>query len=286
VAFQLAPRLNAAGRMGEARDALALLLADDPAEAYRLAGAMEAWNRSRREADRAVVDDVVARVEALGKTPAAIVLDSDTWPLGVLGVAAGRALERFHCPVFLVQWQGERGRGSARSRGNFPLPPALTACADLLEEGGGHAEAAGFSLRKECFPAFRDRILELARGARLDTAPAPLELDGSVTLEDLDVPCVRWLERLAPFGRGNPEPLFAGEGLLVEDEPAVVGGRHLRLVLGSGRRRVRAMAFGFGDRAGEIRRGRRVDAAFHVVMDAYRGGDSVQLIVRDLRTRS
>jgi single-stranded-DNA-specific exonuclease len=284
VAFQLAPRLNAAGRMGHARDALALLLADDPAEAYRLAGVMETWNRARREADRVVLEDLTARVRALGETPPAIVLGSEDWPLGVLGIAAGRALERFHRPVFLVAWEGDRGRGSARSRG-FPLPAALTACADLLEEGGGHNEAAGFSIRRERFPAFQERMTGLARDARLDPDPVPLELDGSVSLEELNAGCVRCLDRLAPFGRGNPEPLFAGEGLTVEEAPSVVGRGHLRLVLGSGRTRLRAVAFGLGDRVEEIRRGARVDAAFHVAFDTYRGGDTVQLIVRDLRSR-
>ncbi len=287
VAFFLAPRLNAAGRMGEAADALALLLADDPAEAYRLADGMERLNLERRKVEQAMMADAVERIRGRETVPAAVVMWSEEWPVGVIGIAASRILDRYHRPALLIAMDGEFGRGSARSLKTFPLPEALAACASELEEFGGHAEAAGFRIRRDRLEPFRERMEALAEAADMDPAPDPWEVDAAVDLAEMDADCVDWLERLSPFGRGNPEPLFGAEGLTVAAAPSVVGKRHLRLTLasGSGQKSLRAIAFNQGERVNELSRGRRVDAVFHASFDTWRGGRQVQLVVRDLRTR-
>ncbi len=285
VAFFLAPRLNAAGRMGEARDALALLLTDDPGEAYRLADRIERLNGERRHAEQAVLEEASAQIRQRDPLPPALVLWSERWPVGVIGIVASRLLDRHRRPAFLVALDGETGRGSARSLRSFPLPDALQAADAFLEGHGGHAEAAGFTIRRERLEAFRDRMEALAGEASLDMAPEPLQVDAAVGLGEIDAECVRWVEMLAPFGRGNPEPLFGCEGMVLADHPTVVGGRHLRLTLAQGEHRQRAIAFNLGDRAPEMERGRRVDALFHAAFDGWRGGAHVQLVVRDLKTR-
>ncbi len=285
VAFFIAPRLNAAGRMGEAREALELLLTDDPAEAYRLADRLERLNAERREAEQAVTVEATTALAGRDPLPPALVLWSDRWPLGVVGIAANRLLDRFHRPALLISMDGQYGRGSARSHRKFPLPDALAACADLLEEFGGHAEAAGFRIHRSRLEPFRARMEELAGRADLETDPLPFTVDAAVDLAELDADCVTWIERLAPFGRGNPEPLFGAEGLVVAEPPSVVGKRHLRLSLSAGGRKMRAIAFNQGERASELDRGRRVDAVFHAAFDTWRGGKQVQLVVRDLKPR-
>ena len=285
VAFFLAPRLNAAGRMGEARDALALLLTDDPGEAYRLADRIERLNGERRHAEQAVLEEASAQIRQRDPLPPALVLWSERWPVGVIGIVASRLLDRHRRPAFLVALDGETGRGSARSLRSFPLPDALQAADAFLEGHGGHAEAAGFTIRRERLEAFRDRMEALAGEASLDMAPEPLQVDAAVGLGEIDAECVRWVEMLAPFGRGNPEPLFGCEGMVLADHPTVVGGRHLRLTLAQGEHRQRAIAFNLGDRAPEMERGRQVDALFHAAFDGWRGGAHVQLVVRDLKTR-
>jgi len=281
VAFFVAPRLNAAGRMGEAADALALLLADDPVEAFTLAERLESLNHARRQAEQAVVADALDRLGS--EPPPAIVLWSDTWPLGVIGIAASRLQDRFARPVLLVSMDGERGRGSGRSSRAFPLPAALAACDDLLLEHGGHAEAAGFGIRREQLEAFRERVESLAAAANLESDPVPLDVDAQVTVEDLDEDLVQWMERLSPFGKGNPEPLFGARGLVLAGDPTRVGKRHLSLSFARGSEQLKGIAFNQGYRLNDLARGARVDAVFHASFDAWRGRRRVQLVVRDLR---
>jgi single-stranded-DNA-specific exonuclease len=285
VAYFVAPRINAAGRMGEARDALDLLLADDPAEAYRLAERIEAMNTERRRLEQRATAEAAAALAGRDPVPAAVVQWSEAWPRGVVGIVAGRILDRFHRPAFIIALDGAGGRGSARSRPAFPLPAALAACGDLLEEHGGHAEAAGFSIRRDNLERFRERMERLAGDGEWSDAPDPWEVDAVVGLDEVDADCARWVDRLSPFGRGNPEPLFGCEKMTLAGPPSVVGKRHLRVAFSHGSRSVRGIAFNQGDRIGEFEGGRRLDAVFHVAMDWWRGDGTVQLVIRDMKPR-
>ena len=283
VAFFLGPRINAAGRMGEAADALALLLCDDPAEAFRLAEHLERLNLDRRKAEQtatAEASEVLRREEDL---PGAVVQWSDDWPAGVVGIVAGRILDRFNRPAFVISMEGDVGRGSARSRSEFPLPVALERCDDLLRRHGGHAQAAGFEIERRNLEAFRERMDSLAREADWPETSMPFEVDAGVVLEEITPECVGWVERLSPFGRGNPEPLFGCRGARLAEAPSIVGKRHLRLSFRQGAGTVRGIAFNQGERLDELGEGQKVDAVFHVAFDTWRGGNSVQLVVKDLK---
>jgi single-stranded-DNA-specific exonuclease len=285
VAFFVAPRINAAGRMGEAGDALALLLADDPAEAYRLAERIEGLNTERRRVEQLATAEAADALRGRDPIPAAVVQWSETWPRGVVGIVAGRILDRFHRPAFIIALDGEGGRGSARSRPAFPLPAALADCGDLLQEHGGHAEAAGFSIRRENLEPFRERMERLAGDGDWSEEPDPWDVDTTVDLEEVDADCARWVDRLSPFGRGNPEPLFGCEKMPLAGPPSVVGKRHLRVAFTRGSATVRGIAFNQGDRIGEFEGRGRMDAVFHVAMDWWRGNGNVQLVIRDMNPR-
>ena len=285
VAFFVAPRLNAAGRMGEASDALALLLADDPKEAFDLAEKLERLNRERRQVEQKATAQAILAMKGRDPLPPAIVQWSNEWPAGIVGIVASRIVDRFHRPAFVIAMDGESGRGSARSRAGLSLVEALEHCDDLLVQHGGHAQAAGFEIREENLEAFRERLESLAGDAILNFEPEALEVDVAVMLDELSPHCVGWLERLSPFGRGNPEPLFGCEGALLTEPPTVVGKRHLRLSLTQGDTTVRAIAFNQGERIRDLNQGQKVDAVFHATFDSWRGGQNIQLVVKDIHPR-
>jgi single-stranded-DNA-specific exonuclease len=154
-----------------------------------------------------------------------------------------------------------------------------------LQEHGGHAEAAGFAIARGHLDAFRARLIERARLASTSERMRPLEIDARVELGEMNLECLSWLDRLSPFGRGNPEPLFGLEGVVLVEPPSIVGKQHLRLTVEQGAHRLRAIAFRLGSRIGELDRGQKVDLAVHAAKDGWRGRNSVELVVRDLRAR-
>lgn len=283
VAFQLAPRLNATGRMGAASLGVELLLSESTERAALLAREVEAQNQRRREADQATSASARAMALALENIPAALVFWSDDWPAGVIGIAAARLAEEFHRPSLLIGMNGELGRGSARSYGGFDIGRAFAACRDLLEAHGGHSQAAGLSVRRENLEALRARLVALAADAGATTRPEPLALDGELSPEEIDLPLMDFLGRLAPFGAGSPEPLFLLRGLRLVEPPRIVGGDHLRLTIGHGRRRFAAIGFNLGRLQRRLAEaGGQATLAATPCPDDYRGGGAIQLRFRDV----
>jgi single-stranded-DNA-specific exonuclease len=282
VGFVIAPRLNAAGRVGDAADAAALLLADDPVEAATLADRLESANGTRRELTKTALAEAQAVVAAAPGDPAATVVRG-SWPVGVIGLVAGRLAEERGRPAVVGTQIGETIRASCRSAGGFDLAAMLTACGDLLDRHGGHPGAAGFELPAARWDEFRARFLELA------AAGAPPAGDGRAELRvDLDLPALEIdyrllaeLARLAPTGPGNPDPLVAVRELTVTRSRAANGG-HTQLTL---RRRIDvldAIAFGRPDLATSVREGDRVDVVARLVSRRFGGYESLQLEVRDV----
>lgn len=277
VAFTLAPRLNAAGRVGDAEEGLRLLLADDPAEAKRLAERLERHNADRQALDTRILDEALAQVEREfdpGRD-AAFVLGSEGWHPGVVGIVASRVVERYGRPTLLVGFDGEVGKGSGRSISRFDLHGALTQCADLLDRFGGHRMAAGVTVHRERFAAFRERFGEVARAALDPGTLAPeqridLELDLADVTDDLE----RLLRHLEPCGMGNPAPVFGVRGVELAD-PTVVGERHLRGVLRRGRAGLAAIGFQLADRLPVARAG-AVDAAIRIERNEFNGRSTLQ----------
>ncbi|TMQ72134.1 MAG: single-stranded-DNA-specific exonuclease RecJ [Candidatus Eisenbacteria bacterium] len=234
VAFQLAPRLNAAGRVGSALQALRLLTAEDADEARALAQSLDQDNTHRRELDERVEREAAERVERELQWPAcsSIVLWADDWHPGVLGIAASRMVERFHRPAILIGVQGAWGRGSGRSAGGLDLHRLLGDSANLLTTFGGHAYAAGLTVERERLPALRLRIEELARERLdLDACVPRLVLDADLSFGAIDLELLTWLERLPPHGLDNPEPVFRVARAMIDSLSRVGNGRHLKLWL-------------------------------------------------------
>ena len=212
VGFILAPRLNAVGRIGDANDGLRLLLTEDLKEAAALARELETINARRQEMDQVILDEAIETVEkTLNAADAAIVLGSDTWHPGVIGIVASRLVERYGRPTFLIGWEpgGELGRGSGRSISGFDLHGALHRVGSHLEKYGGHTMAAGFTIRRDRFEDFRVAFLAVA-GELLspeDLAPSQ-RIDLELPLDKVSAELERLMRRLEPCGAGNPAPVF------------------------------------------------------------------------------
>ncbi len=290
VAFVLAPRINAGSRMGNAEQGLRLLEAREPTEARDLAQSLDDDNQQRRRHDEEALAEAAQRVEhELGKDCASILLWSEHWHAGVIGIVASRLVDRFHRPAVLVRLDGERGRGSGRSVPGLDLNAVLAECSDLLEAYGGHAFAAGLTVHRSRLPELRERLERLV-GERLPAgARAPLpEIDAEVTLADCDLGLVGWLERMSPHGLGNQEPLFQVTDLTV-DSVSTMGprdergqGLHLRLQVHDATGGAEAVGFGLGARAREVRGAARCALAIWPMRNEWRGETRVQLKVKEM----
>jgi len=282
VGFRLAPRLNAAGRLESAVPGVELLLTDDRSLADRLAQELNDANNERQGVERCILDEAVQLVEQSGGVNGrySIVLASENWHPGVVGIVASRLVERYHRPTILMAIQEDgTAKGSGRSIPGFHLLDALHGCAPFLLRYGGHRAAAGVSLAVEQVAAFA-QAFEQAAASRLDQQSLipRLLLDLELEPEELTTALVDDLQRLAPFGAGNPEPLVCIRGLRVM-EKKVVGTEHLRLKLGRGRHYLHAIAWRMaGRQLPEL-----VDLAGIPEIDTWGGGSRLQLRVKDIK---
>jgi single-stranded-DNA-specific exonuclease len=277
VSFIIGPRLNAAGRVGDASEGLRLLLTDDSAEASRLAEKLETMNTERQVIDQRILQEAIELVERnfdLARD-SAFVLANEGWHPGVVGIVASRVVERYGRPTFLIGFDGEIGKGSGRSIARFNLHEALLECADLLERFGGHRMAAGLTLRQNRLEQFRARFGEVAR-RQLDPATlgpeqrVDLELELAEVTNDLERLC----RHLEPCGMGNPAPVF-GVRQVTFAQPQVVGQGHLKGVLRQGETWVEAIGFQWADRVPWLNED-PVDAAIKLEQNEYLGRSSLQ----------
>ncbi len=268
VGFVLAPRINAAGRMADAMRAVRLLLTNDVGEAAELAEYLERQNGLRRKVELETVSDALRIIERAydPDRDRGIVLASDRWHPGVIGIVASRIVERIHRPTMLISVSGGMGKGSGRSIPGFHLQQALAACSEHLLRFGGHRAAAGCTLEARNIEAFREAFDVHARAVISPDRLAPeLRLDGELLLSDATGDLARFLRRLGPFGIANATPLFAAYGVSVVGSPRVVGTDHLVLTLEQDGAQLDAIGFGMADRLPDFPSGEhRLDVAFHL----------------------
>ena len=286
IGYGLAPRINAAGRMEQAGTALELLLTQDPQRGQELAQELCQLNRLRQAIELEIFqhcDQLLTHTPALSAP--VIVLAGEGWHQGVIGIVASRLAEKFACPAFMISLDGDKGKGSCRSFGGFNLFGALERCAPLLDSYGGHELAAGFSIRRDNIPAFRAALCQLVE-----------EFAGHQPMESsLDVDCeiphcsllstqdVESLSLLEPFGSGNPKPVFLLRSVCVLSHTDVGGGRHLKLKLRRDGVVMDAIFFSANTAACGIENGQRLDIAFTLQINQFRGNRTVQLQLCDLR---
>ena len=283
IGFMLAPRINAAGRMGQIDLAVELFLTEDEDRATYLAQALCDLNRQRQQVESQIYEEAVSMLPA-GQPPEAIVLADETWHQGVVGIVASRMAEEYCCPTFLICLDGEHGKASSRSFGGFNLFASLTALSPLLESYGGHELAAGFTISRENIHKFREQICLRAAAYYSDTSPRTvLDIDCAITPELLSVGGIDALAALEPCGNGCPKPVLMMEKLTVERISMVGGGRHMRLRLRCGRYPINAIYFSATAESASIQPGDVVDVAFYPQVNEFRGERSAQMNILDIR---
>ena len=283
VGYILAPRINAAGRIGQIELAIELFLTKDPVRAKEVAAGLCELNRQRQ----AVEAEIYAQAEEMlpkDHMPQAIVLAEESWHQGVVGIVASRIAESYCCPTFLICLDGEHGKASSRSYGGFNLFASLTSLKKLLESYGGHELAAGFTIHRDRIPEFRQEICRLAEAYYSSELPrTQLSCDCCITPELMTIANVEALDTLEPCGNGCPRPLLTMEKLTVERTSQVGGGKHMRLQLRVGRHSFSAIFFSTNPANAGIAVGDLVDVAFHPQINEFRGIRSVQMNLTDIR---
>jgi single-stranded-DNA-specific exonuclease len=288
IAFSLAPRLNAAGRMEQARMAVELLTTDDANRAVELARELDACNARRQETERVTLEEARAAVEALGSVAerGAIVVGKQGWHPGVIGIVASRLVEIYHRPAIVVALGDTVAQGSGRSVTGFDLHEALCACAEGLLGFGGHKAAAGVKLEPVAFDDFARRFDEHCRQALLpEHRTRTLLIDAEVPLGVLSLALVQKIEAMEPFGVGNPRPLFLVTDAQVAGPPAVIGkdGKHVRLPIRQGSVVLKAVGWNMAERLGDLAPGTLCSLLVHPMINTWQHRERVELEVRDLR---
>ncbi len=294
IGFRLAPRLNAVGRMGHAREALTLFTTESAEEAMDIARRLDQFNQERQKTEKRIAEQAMRMAEDTGQTDRdcrIIVLAHEDWHPGVVGIVCSRLVNRFCRPAILMQKGAEVCKGSGRSIDGFNLHEALAACDENLISSGGHAAAAGLSLETENLEAFTTAITAHANAnIQPDQLTPSLTIDCSATLRELDQSTIREFEGLAPFGQGNRAPVIHIARMTIADQPRQMGanGRHLSFRVrddspDGNRSQLRAVWWSAGSRAVDLAPGMTIDLALQPKLNTWQGRTTVEAEIKDLR---
>ena len=285
--FWAAPRINAAGRLGDANRAVQLMTTENLPESLKLARELDEENRQRQDLQQSMVDEAIMKVNAevdLEKEKA-IVLWDDNWHEGVIGIVASKIKETYHRPAVIISLSNGTGKGSARSVKGFDLYENLTECRELLDGYGGHPMAAGLTLDRENLEDFRTRFSNLAYETLADDDLVnSLDIEGEMDLNLIDSRFMNFLEKLAPFGPGNMTPKFITKHVIPVGNPRLVGnGDHLKFRAKKGETSYDAIGFNMGNHYEKLITGKPIDIAYVVEKNEWQGRTSIQLNIRDIK---
>ncbi|MGN1090283.1 MAG: single-stranded-DNA-specific exonuclease RecJ [Huintestinicola sp.] len=291
VAFSLAPRINAAGRIGSPMDAFALLTEEDPDEAERIADNICSLNTKRRDFEKVIMDDIERQTAAdpAFHDKAVLVFYGEGWHHGVIGIVAARCTEKYGKPVFLLSWgEGEtEARGSARSVDGFNIFKALSYCSDTLSKYGGHGGAGGFSAERDRIAGFDKKLQEYAKiSAKENGVPRRnINVCGMLSPQLLTVEQIEGLDVLEPFGEGNPRPVFLLPDCVISDVIPISEGAHTKLMVRCGGALVTGLMFGTRTDSFAYRKGDEVNLLISPEINSYNGRKSVALKITDIRRK-
>ncbi len=288
VAFRIAPRLNAAGRMENARDVIELFTSADARRARQIAERLETLNRQRQRTEEEIFGEIIAIMDRNPQLRErySLVFSGEGWHRGVIGIVAQRVVERYHRPALVIGVEQGVGQGSGRSIPRFNLLKALGRSSDLFERYGGHSQAAGFTLQAERIGELERRLEAFTRGVLSPQDLEPmLRVDAEIGLDEVDEALYNQLRCLEPFGLGNPTPVFGARDLLILEPPRILKEKHLKLRVGSpsaGGRAFDALMWRGAGKGPALEQGQRVDVAFTLDENVYQGKTTLQLVLKDL----
>jgi len=286
VVFVLAPRINAIGRLGDAKDAIRLLSTRDEKVAQEVARKLDDDNRKRKRIDEETLNEALAQLEEIAdlENDKAIVLAGEGWHLGVIGIVASRIVERYHLPTVMISLKDGVGKGSARSIPGFHLCEALNKCEDLLLQYGGHKYAAGLSIESKNVEEFRKKFIEVSNSElTADDIQPKMKIDMEIELSEVTDNFMELLEKFAPFGPQNMRPVFLTRNCEIIGRPSVVGSNHLRMRVRKGSTVIDVIGFGFGDMLSQISTGSLVDSVYTLEYNTYNNVTRVQMRIKDIK---
>jgi single-stranded-DNA-specific exonuclease len=286
VGFRIAPRINAAGRMGAAVDAVRLFFSDDDDESIRLARQLSELNSLRQNEEDKIYSEALKRIQAgsLDRRYRMLVLGCETWHRGIIGIVASKLKDLFYRPVLLFTYDNGQAHGSGRSISEFSLIDCLNDCRDIFEDYGGHTLAVGCVLPRERMGMLRQRINQVA-GARLkdEDLLRKVRIDTRLNLAEIQAPFIESYALLAPFGVGNPKPTFLSEGIEVVGPPQILQGKHLKFLARQDDRMIEVLAWDRKEWSGEIRNGRRLDVVYSLRSSTFLGEEKYSLTLEAFR---
>ena len=283
VSFGLAPRINACGRMGDEQVALELFLSKDFAEAKKLALKLNEYNLERQTIEKKIFDEATEKIEKNEKDNTCIVVGSEGWHHGIIGIVASKVTEMYFKPSILICFEGEDGKGSGRSIPGFDLHEALMKCSKNLEKFGGHSMAVGITLKKEKFEKFKEEFEEYAKSLEIDKIVPVINVDSELSLKNVDIDSVKSLKLLEPYGEANKMPLFMFRNLKINSIRSLSDGKHLRLTLKDDNYMINAIGFNMGELAEEYLIDDKVDIVGNLDINSFNGMESIQIILKDMR---
>ncbi len=287
IGFKIAPKINAVGRIDSAYTALELVLEEDESKAYSLAKELIEKNKKRQFIENQILQEALAQLDVMDdlKERRILVLSGENWHPGVIGIVASRILSAFHKPTLMISREGEIARGSARSIEGVDIVKILKGAEDLLEEYGGHKMAAGFSLKSDLIPEFDARLQELMKEYDSKDLASVVKIDAKLDLSEIDDSLIEDIEKLRPYGSGNPEPIFEFDNLEVERVRSIGKfGKHLSLTVGNGKKHVDAIGFGLSNKIDDNFYSRpTVNIVANIWKNNWGGRKKIQLNIVDLR---
>ncbi len=286
VIFGMAPRINAAGRVGDPRRAVEMMIQPDELKAFRIAQELEHDNRQRRTIDEHTFEEAIQQAEdqLLSGSGRALVLHSHDWHAGVIGIVASRLVERFHVPSIMLTTIDGVAKGSARSLKDFDIYGALKQCEDLIIEFGGHRHAAGLSLHVDRIPELRERFDRIAADAlTADMLKPEIIIDAELQLNELTPSFFKFLNQFAPYGYKNNRPMFHTENVVSADGVKIVGNNHLKLRALQKNFAIDAIGFNLGDRINDCSNGKPFTLVYTLEENLFNGSSTPQLRIKDIR---
>ena len=283
ISFGIAPRINACGRMGYAKEALNLFLSERIEEAKQIAEKLNTYNSQRQEVEKRIFDEAVEQIESSDLKENVIVLGNENWHHGVIGIVASKITEIYFKPSILICFEEENGKGSGRSVPGFDLYEALSKCNKHISRFGGHSMAIGITVEKNEFEDFKKDFQEYAKNNNINEIIPIINIDEEFSLKDISVRDVSELKLLEPFGEANKTPLFLCKNLKIHSIRALSEGKHLKLSLKDENFWIDAIGFNLGYLSEEYRIGDKVDVVGILEINQYNGRESIQINLKDIR---
>lgn len=283
ISFGVAPRINACGRMGAQEEALKLLLTESQEEADKITETLNQYNQERQAKEKSIFEEAVSQIEKAEKDNPCLVVGSEKWHHGVIGIVSSKVTELYFKPSILICFEEEEGKGSGRSVPGFDLHEALMNCGTYIERFGGHSMAIGISVKKENFENFKKEFQEYAKSKGISDIIPIIKIDEETTLKNVSLETVKELSLLEPYGEANKVPLFLIRSLKIQSIRTLSEGKHLKVRLGQDSYMIDAIGFGVGEWAEHYLIGDKVDVVGSLEINSFNGNEQVQLVIKDMR---